>query len=250
MPSGCLFMRLFLPAAASAALAGCVGTTALSQLDQARALGGPFSQALFKNYALLARSFGTVGAPSSGTPFDAEGSIQIGSMSASVADIANGYAQKALDTAQGQEILPEPATPGISGADAARFELLRDLDQGRNKTPERAARAQADFDCWMMNARSDELTRASQQCRRSFSQSIAALERDLAAASAPPPPPAGTAPPSAAGTSPPPADSETSPAGPQSPAVPAPETAPVEPPPPASETTPPSSTPPPAQAGQ
>lgn len=235
MYRGWPLMRLFLTAAASAVLAGCVGTTALSQLDQARALGGPFSQALFKNYALLARSFGTVGSPSSGTPFDAEGTIQIGGMSASVADIANGYAQKALDTAQGAEILPEPASPAVPGADAARFELLRDLDQGRNKTPERAARAQADFDCWMMNARSDELVRASQQCRRSFSQSIAQLERDLAAASAPPP-----APPPAAGTTPPtagaaaaPAGSDTSPVqpGPQSPPAPAPETTPAQPPP-------------------
>lgn len=231
MRRGWSAIRLFLPAAIAAALAGCVGTTALSQLDQARALGGPFSQALFKNYALLARSFGTVGAPSSGTPFDAEGSIQIGSMSASVADIANGYAQKALDTAQGAEILPEPASPGISGADAARFELLRDLDQGRNKTPERAARAQADFDCWMMNARSDELVRAARQCRRSFSQSIAQLERALAAASAPPPP-AGTAPPPAAGAPPAPgsATSPTQP-GPESPPAQAPENTPVQPPP-------------------
>src|ERR1041384_7413831 len=187
MSPGWPFIRLFLPAAAAAALAGCVGTTALSQLDQARALGGPFSQALFKNYGFLARSFGTVGTPSSGTPFDAAGSIQLGSMSARVADIANGYAQKALDTGQGAEILPEPADPNIAGAEAARFELLRALAQGRDKPPERAARAQADFDCWMMNARSDELVRAPQQCRRSFAQSAAQLERDLAAATAAPP---------------------------------------------------------------
>ncbi|HEY1637261.1 MAG TPA: hypothetical protein VGF62_01955 [Rhizomicrobium sp.] len=213
MPPSWPFIRQFLPAAATAALAGCVGTTALSQLDQARALGGPFSQALFKDYALLARSFGTVGAPSSGTPFDAANSIQLGGMNANVADIANGYAQKALATAQGEEILPEPSDPNMSGAEAARLELLRDLDQGRDKTPERAARAQADFDCWMLNARSDELVHAAQQCRRSFSQSIAVLEHDLAAATAPPP---------AAGTTPPPPPPETSPA------QRVPETAPVQ----------------------
>jgi hypothetical protein len=212
------FIRLFLPAAAAAALAGCVGTTALSQLDQARALGGPFSQALFKNYALLARSFGTVGTPSSGTPFDAANSIQLGGMNASVADIANDYAQKALATAQGEEILPEPSDPEMAGAEAARLELLRDLDQGRDKTPERAARAQADFDCWMMNARSEELVRAARECRRSFSQSIAVLERDLAAATAPPP-----APPPETGPAPPPPAVETNPA------QTAPETSPSQP---------------------
>lgn len=212
MSSSWPFIRLFLPAAAAAGVAGCVGTTALSQLDQARALGGPFSQALFKNYASLARSFGTVGTPSSGTPFDAAGSIQLGSMSANVADIANGYAQKALATAQGEEILPEPADPAMSGAEAARLELLRDLDQGRDKTPERAARAQADFDCWTMNARSDELLRAAQQCRRSFLQSITVLERDLAAASAPPP--------SAPATTPAPPAPETAPTQPAPQALP------------------------------
>jgi hypothetical protein len=116
----------------------------------------------------------------------------------------------------------------MSGAEAARLELLRDLDQGRDKTPERAARAQADFDCWMMNARSDELVHAAQQCRRSFSQSIAVLERDLAAATAPPPAP----PPAAAGTTPPPPAPETSPAQPTpeiAPAQPAPETSPPQP---------------------
>jgi signal transduction histidine kinase len=219
MSPGWPFIRLFLPAAAAAALAGCVGTTALSRLDQARALGGPFSQALFKNYTLLARSFGTVGTPSSGTPFDANNSIQLGGMNASVADIANGYAQKALATAQGEEILPEPSDPEMAGAEAARLQLLRDLDQGRDKTPERAARAQADFDCWMMNARSEELVRAARECHRSFSQSIAALERDLAAATAPPPAPP---PPAASPAAPPPA-AETSPA------QPAPETPPPQP---------------------
>ena len=171
-----------------AALAGCVGTTALSQLDQARALGGPFSQALFKNYALLAHSFGSVGAPRSGTPFDAEQSISLGSMSADVADIANVYAQKALDSAQGDEILPEPTDAALAGSEDLRLQLLRDLDQGRDRAPERAARAQADFDCWIVDARSDALKRASAQCRRSLGYTLAQLESDLAAAPPPPPP--------------------------------------------------------------
>lgn len=165
-----------------AALGGCVGTTALSQLDVARPIGDPFSQDLFKNYAFLAHSFGAVGAPSSGTPFDADQSIQMGSMSADVADVANAYAAKALAVAQGDDILPEDADPALRDSDGLRTQLLRDLDQGREKAPERAARAQADYDCWIVNARSDQLRRASQACRRSLTYTLAQLEQTLAAA--------------------------------------------------------------------
>ena len=172
---------------ACAALPGCIGTTALSQLSQTRPIGGPFSQALFKNYALLAQSFGTVGAPSSGTPFDADNSISLGSMSASVADVANTYAEKALVTAQGDEILPEEPAAALKGSDALRQQLLRDLDQGRDRAPEHAARAQADYDCWIVNAQSRELTRASAQCRRSLGYSLAQLERDLSLPALAPP---------------------------------------------------------------
>ncbi len=173
---------IFIVLMAGASLAGCVGTTALSQLEQTKPIGGPFSQALFKNYAVLAHSFGSVGTPASGTPFDADQSIQLGSMSADVADIANTYAEKALQTAQGDELLPEQPDAALGGSDALRIQLLRDLDQGRDKAPDRAARAQADYDCWVINGRSDELRRASQQCRRSFGFTLAQLERDLAAA--------------------------------------------------------------------
>ncbi|HSC18894.1 MAG TPA: hypothetical protein VLC74_08270 [Rhizomicrobium sp.] len=168
-------------ALAAPLLSACIGTTALSQLEQARPLGGPFSQALFRNYAALAHSFGAVGTPTSGTPFDAAESLQLGSMSADVADIANAYAEKAILTSQGEEILPEPPDPNIGNSEAVRLQLLRDLGQGRDSAPNDAARAQADYDCWVMNARSDELRRAAEQCRRSLSYSLGQLERNLAA---------------------------------------------------------------------
>ncbi|MBV9570505.1 MAG: hypothetical protein JO056_04605 [Alphaproteobacteria bacterium] len=167
-----------------AGLAGCVGTTALSQLEQARPLGGPFSQSLFRNYAALAHSFGTVGTPSSGTPFDASQSLSLGGMSADVADIANIYADKAIATAQGEELLPEQSDSGLKDSEGMRQQLLRDLDHGRDRAPQSAARAQADYDCWVVNARSEALQRASQQCRRSLGYTLAALERELATAPA------------------------------------------------------------------
>jgi hypothetical protein len=193
------FRGIFMAGCFGAALAGCVGTTALSQLDLARPIGDAFSQDLFKNYTLLAHSFGAVGAPRSGTPFDADQSIQVGSMSAGVADVANAYAAKALAAAQGDEILPEDSDPALKDSEAMRMQLLRDLDQGRDKAPQRAARAQVDYDCWIVNARSDELRRASQACRRSLSYSLGQLEGAVAAAAPPPAPVQGPAPaPSAA----------------------------------------------------
>jgi len=175
-------------------LSGCAGTTALSQLEQARPLGGPFSQALFRNYAALAHSFGAVGTPTSGTPFDADASLQLGSMSADVADIANTYAEKAIATSQGEEILPEPPDANVRDSETLRNQLLRDLGQGRDSAPNHAARAQADYDCWVVDARSDELQRAAEQCRRSLSFSLAELERDLAAQPQQAPPAAQTPP--------------------------------------------------------
>ena len=52
------------------ALGGCIGTSALDELDQSRPMGSPFSQALYKDYAYLARSFGDVGPAENGAAFD------------------------------------------------------------------------------------------------------------------------------------------------------------------------------------
>jgi OOP family OmpA-OmpF porin len=54
--------------------------------------------------------------------------------------------------------------------------LLRDLADGREKAPEDAARAQADYDCWVMNRRVEGLGAAAQACRRSLTASLSKLE--------------------------------------------------------------------------
>lgn len=164
--------------------AGCVGTTALSTLDQSHPIGDPFSQQLYKNYAFLARSFGDVGTPTSGSPFDVGDSIHLGSVSLRVADVANAFAEKAITAAQGDEVLPEPPPAETPAAEAVRLRLLRALDQGREKAPARAARAQADYDCWALDSRADLLRKAAQECRRSLDTSLAMLESDVSAAPA------------------------------------------------------------------
>jgi hypothetical protein len=177
---------------AALAASGCVGTTALGTLEQVHPIGDPFSQELYKNYAFLARSFGDVGTPTSGSPFDVGDSIHLGSMSLRVADVANAFAEKAITAAQGDEVLPEPPPNDTAQAEAIRLRLLRALDQGRDKAPAHAARAQADYDCWVLDNRANSLRKAAQQCRRSLDTSLAMLESDLAAAPAavPAPPPA------------------------------------------------------------
>jgi len=186
----------FIPAiiALSLTLSGCIGTSALDELDQSRAIGSAFSQALYKDYSFLARSFGDVGPSKNGSAFDSDESIELSDVTADVADLANAYAEKALAAAKGDEVLPEAPPTDMADADTLRLRLLKDLDQGRDKAPIDAARAQVDYDCWIMNSRVPSMQRAAQSCRRSVEASLAQLERDLGTAPALAPAPEAAAP--------------------------------------------------------
>lgn len=175
----------------SAALtsAGCLGNSAFDELNATQPVGSSFSIALFKDYSYLARSFGTQSAPP-GQAFDADQSISLTEADNTTSGLANAYAQKALAAGKGDEILPEAAPDGDADAENVRLELLKDLDQGRDKAPEDAARAQADYDCWVMDRRVDTLASAAAACRRSVTRSLAVLERDLNPAPVAPPTPA------------------------------------------------------------
>lgn len=171
---------------AALALGGCVSNAPFDELGQVQPTGSAFSQALFKNYAYLARSYGLQNAPS-GTAFDAEDSMSISAVNSDVATVANAFAAKAISAAKGEEPLPEPAPPGDDKIEALRLELLRALNKGRTKAPVEAARVQSDYDCWLMNAAVDELAASAAQCRRAFDASLAKLERSQGL-SAPPSP--------------------------------------------------------------
>jgi len=176
--------------AVALALSACAGNGLLDDLDQAQPTGSDFSKELFKNYSYLAHSFGDAG-DSAGTAFDSNsGSDDSGSMD--VGDLVNAFAQKALDAAQGQEVLPEPAPDGNADAATMRDRLLKALEDGRGKFPADAARAQAEFDCWILDARVDSLRGASAQCRRGLDAALSQLEHELN-----PVPPAPSAPPPA-----------------------------------------------------
>ena len=170
------------------AVAGCAQTTVFDDLNDAQPTGSPFAQAQFRDYSALARSFGTTEQPS-GQSFDAQGSMSLTGTDATTESLAIAFAQKALTASRGEEPLPEPAPDGDADAEALRLRLLRGLDQGRDKAPELAARAEADFDCWILNGRVDTQKQASLQCRRSLDSTLAQLERavNLTPVAAPPP---------------------------------------------------------------
>jgi outer membrane protein OmpA-like peptidoglycan-associated protein len=179
--------------AAALSVSACAGNGLLDDLDQAQPTGSPFSQALFKDYSYLAHSFGDVDA-SSDSSFEANADTDTGGVTITdVDDLVSAYAQKALDAAKGTEVLPEPAPDNSPDAAAIRDRLLKDLDGGRDKFPEDAARAQVQYDCWILNAHIPALQGASAQCRRGLDAALAQLEHDLNPAPPPPPPSAPAA---------------------------------------------------------
>jgi len=86
--------------AAGLTLAGCAGNSIFDDLDAAQPTGSPFSQALFKDYAYLARSFGTSSEPS-GESFDAQGSMSLTGTDSTTENLAVAFAEKALSAAKG-----------------------------------------------------------------------------------------------------------------------------------------------------
>jgi hypothetical protein len=173
--------------AAALVLTACTSNGLLDDLDQAQPIGSDFSKELFKDYSYLARSFGDAG-NSASSAFDSDSTLSLSGGSADVGDLVNAYAQKALDSAQGQEVLPEPAPDGNADAATMRDRLLKALEDGRGKFPADAARAQVQYDCWILNARVDGMRSASAQCRRGLDAALSQLEHELNPT--PPAPPA------------------------------------------------------------
>ena len=151
-------------------LCGCMSSTSsLDQLGSATPSGSPFAQNLFKNYAYLARSFG----PSTNTSDD--GMFDFFGSSSETSDLAEVFATKALIAAKGVEVEPEPAS---GGAGAMRDRLISALAAGKERFAIDAARAQADFDCWMLNSSVSTQRGAAEQCHASFNSTLARLEQD------------------------------------------------------------------------
>ncbi|HEY1836151.1 MAG TPA: OmpA family protein [Rhizomicrobium sp.] len=214
------FVRFGMLAAAAALMLGaCVEQSAYEQLDTVRPVGSPFAQDLFKDYAYIARSFGS-DAGTSATTFDAANSIALTDYTSDMTDLANAFADKALVAGRGEEVVVEPAPEDDAAAQQVRLRVLKDVDAARDKAPEDAARAQTDYDCWIMNARVAQQKQASLRCQASLNAVLAVVESkvNVSALSA------GTTDASAS------ADSSAASAAPAAPAAaPAPEAAPAAP---------------------
>lgn len=162
-------------------LAGCINATPLDDLSYAKPTGSAFDKALFQDYSFLAHSFGHIGA-SAHKVFDYNGSISLNNTENDIAMLANTYASKAVDAANGEFIDPEPAVD-VEGHEA-RDRLLRTLENGRDWFPRDAALAQANYDCWQLNSQIDVQKKAAAQCRTAFESVLKQLETETNAQAA------------------------------------------------------------------
>jgi outer membrane protein OmpA-like peptidoglycan-associated protein len=166
------------------ALAGCAG-------DDNAPANSPFSQALYKDYTDLANQAAAAPAPQNNdegfldstadffsNPFGLFGSDNSNDL------LVQAYTDKADLAQQGQEPAPE-AAPADQTAQTLRDRLIRAISAGKDRFPEQTARAQADYDCWVLDANAPGMGAASQACRTAFDGSLVALEN--AARPAPPP---------------------------------------------------------------
>jgi OOP family OmpA-OmpF porin len=194
-PLGGLLMRFFaefsgrrLTMLASAgilalALAACSS-------DGEQIAGSSFTQALAKDYTDLAGQASSLPAePSADSSFF---DSLFGDSDTSSDLLAKAYSAKADLANAGTE--PEPEAASNPGVEAIRGRLMRALAAGKDQFPEQAARAQADYDCWILYGTVPSAAAAAQACKTSLDSSLVRLE--TAARPAPPtPPPAPPAPP-------------------------------------------------------
>ncbi len=143
-------------------LAGCMSD------EDVVASGSPFSQALFRDYTDLATQAAAAPAPQSMESDDGFFSDIVNIFDSSPENpaeaVADAFRAKANRAAVGEEPAPEPA-PGDATAQGLRARLMRAIAQGKDGFPDQAARAQADFDCWVLDRGAVNLAGEAQACR-------------------------------------------------------------------------------------
>lgn len=161
-------------------LAGCAGD------EEQVASGSPFSQALFKDYTDLATQAASAPAPQvqdTGFFSDLVG-IFTGGPDNPADAVVDAFHAKADQAAKGNEPAPE-AAPADAMAQALHARLVSAVARGKDQFPDQAARAQADYDCWVLDSGAANLLGQAQECRSALNSSLLALEN--AAHPAPPP---------------------------------------------------------------
>ncbi len=159
-------------AVATLSLGACSGFKSHSEveaLNEAKAVGSPFTQQLAAEYRDLANHEQNIG-------FDYPDALH--------------FARKGLAAAAGEVVLPEPVSDWnlrpehIQELSGARAGLIAALDRGgREAMPKDAAIAQARFDCWIEQQEENWQKNEIIACKNQFME---ALNR-LSGVSAPPP---------------------------------------------------------------
>jgi outer membrane protein OmpA-like peptidoglycan-associated protein len=177
--------RLTMLAAAALLAAGLAGCSMFDDGSSDDIAGTPFTQALNKDYLDLASQASSLPAEPSAEGsnfFDSLNPFSDGGDSSSDL-LAKAFSAKAEMAASGTEPEPEAAPDQMAGGVRAR--LVRALAAGKDQFPEQAARAQSDYDCWVLYSTVPSAAAASQACKTSLDSSLLKLE--TAARPAPPP---------------------------------------------------------------
>jgi OOP family OmpA-OmpF porin len=146
------------------------------------AAGTPFTQALAKNYDDLAAQASALPAePGESSFFDSLNPFSDSTTSSDL--LAKAFTAKADLAKAGTE--PEPEAASGPNQSMIRARLVSALAAGKDQFPEQAARAQADYDCWILYGTVPSAAAASQACKTALDSSLLRLE--TAARPAPPP---------------------------------------------------------------
>jgi outer membrane protein OmpA-like peptidoglycan-associated protein len=171
-----------------------IGLAACSS-DEDAGVGTPFTQALSKDYNDLAGQASSL--PAEPTESSFLDSLNPFSSSDSSSDLlSKAFSTKAELADEGTEPEPEAAVGPAQATLRAR--LTRGLAAGKDQFPEQAARAQADYDCWVLYGTVPTAAAAAQACKTALDGSIVRLENAARPAPPPAPPPPPPPPPAPA----------------------------------------------------
>lgn len=172
--------RLPMLAAAALLAAGLGGCSSLFGDSMDEVAGSAFTQALQMAYTEQAGLAAELPAE------EVESSIfDIFSSTETTSDLLEqAFTAKAELAAEGAE--PEPEAASNPNAQTVRARLIMALAAGKDTVPDLAARAQVDYDCWILYGTVAGATNASQACKTSLDSSLLRLE--TAARPAPPAP--------------------------------------------------------------
>ncbi len=158
-------VRTLVLAASVLTLGGCTMFDTYSEVDalnEAKAVGSPFTQSLAKEYKDYANN-------QLEEMFDYPDALH--------------FARKGLAAASGEAVMPEPVTDWnlsenhVRELAAARGRLIVAFDLGgREVAPATAALAQAKYDCWIEQQEENWKSTEDLSCKKEFMDAIAELE--------------------------------------------------------------------------